>query len=337
MGVHITDNSPPFPNPGVVPRVANLHTVKFAPLLDRNETELAKLVEACEKDGFFYLDLCDKGAERLFQNLEEVSDLVKKWMTQPREQKCRTVTTSLSHGYKPTGVQSGAVESRKDGFEVLKVGRQELLGRWALQDVVLENLKLFDDFMAMSHFILKTLLEHLSDVLGFNEPETRLERWHQDHIASKSTLYFLNYPEEVKIKENGSGQNMHTDIGTLTLLFAPQWGLQVPGETTKEWLWVKPKPGHAIINVADTLRFLSRGRFRSALHRVLPIDGQVGDRFSISYFLRANNNTEFMASDGSNSSARDWYFKKYATYEKPHDEQKREPVLTGGMRELIGV
>jgi isopenicillin N synthase-like dioxygenase len=234
-------------------------------------------------------------------------------------------------------VQSGATDSCKDGFEVLKVGRQELLGRWALQDVVDENLKLFDDFMAMSHFILMTLLENLSDALGLKLPEERLETWHQDHLASKSTLYFLNYPEEVKIKDNGSGQNMHTDIGTLTLLFAPQWGLQVPDKVTKEWQWVQPRPGYAIINVADTLRFLTGGRFRSALHRVFPIDGQVGDRFSVSYFLRANNNTEFKASDGSNSSAKDWYFRKYDTYSRPHKEQRKEPVLTGGMREMIGM
>ncbi|KAK3314213.1 hypothetical protein B0H66DRAFT_374245 [Apodospora peruviana] len=329
--------SPPFPNPAVKqPAVAQLQTIRFSPLLDRDEAELAKLTKACETDGFFYLDLSDMGADRLFADLDEASDLVKNWMKQPREKKCETITTSLSHGYKPTGVQSGAVESRKDGFEVLKVGRQELLGRWALQDVVSQNLGLFDDFMAMSHFILKTLLEHLSDSLGLTAPEERLENWHQDHLASKSTLYFLNYPEEVKIKENGSGQNMHTDIGTLTLLFAPQWGLQVPDEKTKHWLWVAPKPRHAIINVADTLRFLSGGRFRSALHRVLPIDG-VGDRFSVSYFLRANNSTEFTASDGSNASAKDWYFRKYDTYARPHEEQRKEPVLTGGMREMIGV
>ncbi len=99
--------------------------------------------------------------------------------------------------------------------------------------MVASNLKLFDDFMAMTNFILKTMLEHLSDLLGLSQPWERLENWHQDHLASKSTLYFLNYPEEVKSMEDGCGQNMHTDIGTLTLLFAPEWGLQVPDANTK--------------------------------------------------------------------------------------------------------
>lgn len=247
----------------------------------------------------------------------------------------------MSHGYKPTGSQSGAVESRQDGFEALKVGRQELRGRWALPDVVGENLQLFDDYMAMCHFVVMALLEHLSDVLGgLSDPggdDNRLEKWHQDHLGSKSTLYFLNYPEEARVEQGGSGQNMHTDIGTLTLLFAPQWGLQVITKDTREWRWVQPRSGHAIVNVGDTLQFLSRHRFRSALHRVLPIEGQTGDRFSVSYFLRASNSTEFTASDGSKSTAKSWYFRKYETYEKPHAEQRQEAVLTGGMREVIGV
>jgi len=191
--------------------------------------------------------------------------------------------------------------------------------------------------MTTSHFVLKTLLANISDFLELQGPFDRLEDCHRDDLPSKSTLYFLNYPAEVKIKEDGSGQNMHTDIGSLTLLFAPQWGLQVVTSGNKEWQWVEPKPRHAIVNVGDTLRFLSHRRFRSALHRVLPIEGQSNDRFSVSYFLRASNNTEFEASDGSKSSAKGWYFKKYNTYEKPHEEQRKERILTGGMREMIGV
>jgi len=191
--------------------------------------------------------------------------------------------------------------------------------------------------MTTSHFVLKTLLTNIMDFLEPEGPLNRLDDCHRDDLPSKSTLYFLNYPAEVRIKEDGSGQNMHTDIGSLTLLFAPQWGLQVVSTGNSEWKWVEPKPRHAIVNVADTLSFLSRGRFRSALHRVLPIEGHTSDRFSVSYFLRANNNTEFEASDGSKSSAKGWYFKKYNTYEKPHVEQRKERILTGGMSELIGV
>ena len=198
--------------------------------------------------------------------------------------------------------------------------------------MVEENLKLFDDFVSTAHFILKTLLDCLSDALGLKGLE-RLDNYHRDDVLSKSTLYFLHYPTGIQ-KADEVGQNMHTDIGSLTLLFAPQWGLQVLSPVSNEWQYVEPKPGHAIINVADTLRFLSGRRFRSALHRVMPIEG-VGDRYSVSYFLRANNSTEFQDSDGADTSAKSWYFRKYETYEKPHEMQHKESVLTGGMSQEL--
>ena len=86
-------NSPPFPNPNVKPAIANVPTIRFAPLLDRDEVELAKLVAACETVGFFYVDLSDEGSNKMFTQLEAVSDLVKLWMKQPREKKCQTVTS----------------------------------------------------------------------------------------------------------------------------------------------------------------------------------------------------------------------------------------------------
>lgn len=129
---------------------------------------------------------------------------------------------------------------------------------------------------------------------------------------------------------------MHTDIGTLTLLFAPQWGLQVFSPARSRWEYVEPRPGHAIVNVADTLRFLSGKRFRSALHRVLPLGGvQHEDRYSISYFLRAADSTEFKDSDERESSAKMWYLQKYDMYEMPHSIQKEATTLSGGMAQEL--
>ncbi|KAL8704840.1 MAG: hypothetical protein Q9201_002035 [Fulgogasparrea decipioides] len=297
----------PFPNKLSTPETANLHTVNFSRLIDQDSNELAKMISACERDGFFYLNLLEKGSEKFLSDLDALDRLVKGWFKQPLESKKeQTATVSNAHG-------------------------QELLGRWALPPVVQEHQKLFDDFTSSSHYILKVLLTQISDGLGLRGSE-RLEQWHRDDLPSKSTLYFLHYPEEAnKTHSNEVGQNMHTDIGSLTLLFAPQWGLQVLDSASNEWQYVEPKRGYAIINVADTLRFMTNRRFRSALHRVVPVEGQVEDRFSVSYFLRANDCVEFQASDNSNASAKSWYFRKYDTYEKPHDVQRQEPVLTGGM------
>lgn len=212
-----------------------------------------------------------------------------------------------------------------------QIGRNELRGRWALPSVVVSNQKTFDDFTAASHYVLKNLLDCISTGLGL-KGDASLHKYHRDDEPSKSTLYFLHYPA-TSITKDGVGQNMHTDIGSLTLLFAPQWGLQALSPDSGEWEWVEPKPGHAIINVGDTLRFLSGRRLRSALHQAVQAEGV--DRFSISYFLRANDSTEFKDSDNAETDAKTWYLRKYATYEKPHEVQRAETVLTGGMMEEL--
>ncbi|RSL43067.1 hypothetical protein CEP53_011883 [Fusarium sp. AF-6] len=315
---------------------ADLYTVKFDNLFDGDEQELTTLLKACESDGFFYLDLQGSGSGKLWKDLDRVGEIAKRWFAQPAEVKLETPTVSLAHGFKATGNQSGAVESLRDGFEALKIGRNELLGRWALPSVVQDNLPLFDQFNASCHFILKLLLDCISDGLNL-KGSARLDTYHRDDARSKSTLYFLHYPPGTENLEE-VGQNMHTDIGTLTLLFAPQWGLQVVSPVTGAWEYVKPRPGHTIINVADTLRFLSNKRFRSALHRVLPLGGiQQEDRYAVSYFLRASDATEFKDSNDKESNAKNWYLTKYETYELPHDIQGKETVLSGGMAQELRV
>ncbi|KAK2603586.1 hypothetical protein QQS21_004266 [Conoideocrella luteorostrata] len=315
---------------------ADLYTIKFDNLFDRDEKELQKLLRACERDGFFYLDLQGVGSERLWKDLDQLSGITRRWFDQPRAVKMDTPTVSLAHGYKATGNQSGAVETHKDGFEALKIGRSELLGRWALPPVVQDNLALFDQFNASCHFILKLLLDCLSDGLNL-KGSASLDTYHRDDARSKSTLYFLHYPPGAESPEE-VGQNMHTDIGTLTLLFAPQWGLQVASPVTGVWEYVTPRPNHAIVNVADTLRFLSNKRFRSALHRVLPLGGiQREDRYAISYFLRAADSTEFKDSNDADSNAKKWYLTKYETYELPHEVQGKQTVLSGGMAQELQV
>lgn len=213
-----------------------------------------------------------------------------------------------------------------------QLGHNELRGRWALPTVVESHQKLFMDFHANSHYILKCLLDNISTSLGFKGDRSLLN-YHRDDDPSKSTLYFLHYPAAT-LEKAGVGQNMHTDVGSLTLLFAPQWGLQALSPDSGEWEWVEPRPGHAVVNVGDTLRFMSGKRLRSALHRAVQAEGV--DRSSISYFLRANDSTEFKDSDEAGTDAKAWFLRKYETYELSHEAQRKESVLTGGMmNELV--
>jgi isopenicillin N synthase-like dioxygenase len=122
-------------------------------------------------------------------------------------------------------------------------------------------------------------------------------------------------------KTNGNGVvtdrpllGAHTDFGSVTVLFARVGGLQVSlpslengnalksngvggakvlnGDTNVSdngtWAYVRPLPGHAVVNLGDALVYLSAGVLRSALHRVVtpPGDQAQTTKYSVVYFCR---------------------------------------------------
>jgi isopenicillin N synthase-like dioxygenase len=101
----------------------------------------------------------------------------------------------------------------------------------------------------------------------------------------------------------------HTDFGSVTVLFNRVGGLQVrlpqgvdaiPPATQGQmsvaekalcedgWTYVRPLPGHAIINLGDAMVKFSAGILRSNTHRVVAPPGAQGDvtRYSLVYFSR---------------------------------------------------
>ncbi|KAF4825455.1 2-oxoglutarate-dependent dioxygenase gloE [Colletotrichum siamense] len=317
---------------------ANLHTLNFRSLVNKDEKSLSTLLSACENHGFFYLDLRDWESGSMLKNYESAGQIMKQWFNQPLEEKLRTETISDAHGYKPPGVQSGVNENTRDGFEALRISRVHLLNHSHLPGVVAENFDLFKTFQLSAHFVLKTLLTRLSDAVGL-EGKERFEEYHPDDIPSKSTLFFLHHPVSDALQDKTArGHNAHTDVGSFTLLFNEQPGLQVVSPTTNDWEYVAPKPGHAIINVADTLRFMSKRRFRSAMHRVLPHGNKMSqDRYSTAYFLRAGDSVVFQGINGQSVTAEEWFLSKYQSFNKTLQEQRLDSVATGGMERDLGV
>ncbi|KAH7381965.1 hypothetical protein BKA64DRAFT_697724 [Cadophora sp. MPI-SDFR-AT-0126] len=287
--------------------IAQLDTVVFSKLLDRDPEQIKKLISSCEKDGFFYLDISDQYSAKMLKTFEELSSTMKQWFAQPTEVKLKEFAISMaSHGYKPIGSQAGTHGGR-DGWEVLKTGRFELEGRWGLPKVVEDNYESFSTFQSQCHYITHVLLDRISNALGMRGAQS-LNNFHRNNSPSK------NY-------------------GTLTLVFAPQWGLQVfspenKGNPSLEWEFVEPRPGCAIVNVADVLRFLTNDRLKSAVHRVLPLPDV--DRYSTTYFLRPNDDLDFTDGDGNMTNVLDWYDRKNNMYEAPSNAQDRS-LLVGGL------
>lgn len=60
------------------------------------------------------------------------------------------------------------------------------------------------------------------------------------------------------------------------------------GRGEENWAYVRPLPGHAIINLGDAMVKFSAGILRSNIHRVVSPPGVQGDetRYSLVYFSR---------------------------------------------------
>jgi len=179
------------------------------------------------------------------------------------------------------------------------------------------------------------MLTTLSDILSLKD-NASFQACHRNDKPSNTTLVLLHYPKQGL--QEGMGHNKHTDIGTLTLLFTEQWGLQLqqPGSVDSEWKFVAPLDGHAIVNVGDSLRFLSEKKFNSCLHRVVPVTSNE-DRYSIAYFLRPENETRFEDIEGRKVKAVEWHDDKYVMFAETHDRQERSSMLTGGMEKNRGI
>jgi len=183
--------------------------------------------------------------------------------------------------------------------------------------------------MSTSHYIGLEILIALSNVLGM-EGDMRFESFHNKNAPSNCALGLNMYP---KRSNNGPnlGHNAHTDVGSITLLFCSDWGLQVQSQEPKKWAYVTPREGHAIVNVADSLRFLSGSRLRSCLHRVVPHARSSEDRprYSFAYFLRPDRNAILKDASGNEWTAQQWQESKYINFRQTHEVQRTSSLQTG--------
>ena len=202
-----------------------------------------------------------------------------------------------------------------------------------LPDLYLENRPLLDRFKDSCREVSVSILSVLSDSLGL-EGDARFEQSHRSYMPSNSCLNLFCYPK--RTGQNQFGQNKHTDNGSLTLLFANQPGLEILSPKTGIWSKVNSQRGHAVVNVGDTLRFLSEGRFYSSIHRAAPTFGPLQQqRLVIGYFLRAEDDKVVKDNVGNIMTARQWHDRKYENYQADHSVQKKNSILTGGMEEVL--
>jgi isopenicillin N synthase-like dioxygenase len=192
-----------------------------------------------------------------------------------------------------------------------------------------DNAELIERFMGQCDTICQTVLSCLSDALQL-EGAARFEESHRASDPTKTMLSLQHY------RKGAGGHNKHTDISSLVVLFTRLPGLQVVMPETGAWTYVQPRPGHAIINVGDALRFLSGRRLYSCLHRVLPVNGD-REKDSVVYSRRPTDSVKVEDTEGNVVTVKAWHDNKYSMFVKANEVQDTSKISTGGMTEVLQV
>lgn len=192
--------------------------------------------------------------------------------------------------------------------------------------VIENNLTMFIEFQLNCRIICQELLAALSTTIITNGA-LPFESSHRDRKLSTSSLAMLKYPPTIDLDKRNTGHMAHTDVGSLTLLFTYAPGLEIYRASTSTWVSVPPQPGCALVNVGDTLSFLSGMQLKSCLHIVVPVEGHV--RFSLAYFHRPELEAQFVDGSGRRWTGEAWHRAKYQTFRAENVEQSSTSLLTG--------
>jgi isopenicillin N synthase-like dioxygenase len=317
-----------------------MRTIDYGLLLSQDPTEVEKVLKACLEDGYFQLDLDGIDGRRMLEDRTEVLKLMQRFFESPLSAKNEYGLIDSHLGYEPVGSRTGAFGAgTKDGYEMLKVSRDEIQQGSPRVPSPIKNspdLHLLEQSIGSCNTITKVILSALSTGMNLTG-SARFENSHRNDRPSTTTLSMMHYlPAEITGQDK-VGHQKHTDISSLTLLFSDQWGLQIrpPGECgAREMGFVAPKPGCAFVHVGDSLRFASGMKFQSCIHRVVPFDA-TEHRYSIAYFLRAEDSTMFMDSEGRYVTAKEWHDEKFTAFTDPWVWQAMAPksMILGGMTE----
>ncbi|KAJ8127340.1 hypothetical protein O1611_g6297 [Lasiodiplodia mahajangana] len=341
-------------------RLAMLQEINLAGLRNGSDLEVRKLSQAALNDGFFYLNLRDPATQFLLDQVDYTFQLSKSLFDHSIEVKnlfdIDKISLLKSNGYKPRGRNIVNKEGAKDGHESWTLPRNGILklggDSFPHLPVVAEAQNALQILFKSLEDIAQTIFRSLSNVLSL-AAEHRLETLHQIEKPSTNVLRILKY--EASTQETyHTPIAPHTDLGSLTFLFSSTPGLQVlpalggvTPQRQEDWMYIAPKPGHAVVNLGDCLSMMTNGALKSAVHRVGPLPGaSMPERHSFGYFIRPNDDailrplrSPLIPSEGRNVqpvTCAEWIMRKYkvlrAEERTPQDDDQ---VLTSGRKVFV--
>lgn len=274
---------PPFPDN--VP-LAQISTVDMD-LLEAGDAEQARLVhEAATGYGFFYLTNHHVDKDFMFDLASQVFSL-------PLEEKMKydMGTTGHYYGYKRSGSMYVDEKGTPDHSEFYNISKDEVLGIGDAKptphpQVVRDRHDELETYMRACHRVVTTLVRTLGKELGL-DPELLPSLHRVDRPSCCQARVTHAPPVASDVITLGS----HSDFGSCTVLFNQLGGLQVLAPGSQEWVYVKPRPDCAVINLGDAFVKMVDGKLYSAVHRVVGPPGEQArsERHSAVYFSRPNS------------------------------------------------
>ncbi|KAL6466224.1 hypothetical protein MHYP_G00263570 [Metynnis hypsauchen] len=122
----------------------------------------------------------------------------------------------------------------------------------------------------------------------------------EGNCTSLRALYYPPVKRET-VKEDQIRCGEHSDYGSITLLFqSKEEGLQVMSRKG-QFISAPSIPGTVLVNIADLMQRWTSDVFVSAVHRVLlPPEGDLRTRQSLTFFVQPDNSAIISCCDGSN-------------------------------------
>lgn len=271
--------------------VADIPVIDFGPFLTGGPEEraavAAKIGEACERIGFFYL--ANHGIPQSL--IDETFAASETFYRQSFAERMKSAAT-LEHwrGYVPSkleaegGTVGGAIETYRFMLDLpwddadVKAGKPlHLPNRWP------EGLDGFKPTVEAYFDAVMGLSQHLraafADALGL--PEDYFEPFYNRPVVQLSLLHYRP-PASLREEDIEIGAGEHCDTGAFTLLMQDETGGLEVQRKDGVWIAAPPIKGCYVINIGDVMMRWTNGRFRSTPHRV--VNRALKPRYSIPFF-----------------------------------------------------
>lgn len=276
-------------------QTAPLVSVSFAKLESGDKETSEAFVKACKELGFFYLDMFGSElGEKIVADAEKLNEIQKVFFDLPFDVKNKYGRPHLDpfYAYRYYPIE-GAVDENGDQLksENYNLRKDDILGnceRLACHPMILENQEVLERYTVNCRAAIDLMLERINTFLEL--PVGTLRDLHRIHECSGDHVRFTQAPPR-EFDEAAAQRGEHTDFGSITILFNWLGGLQIRMPETNEWVWVRPVPGSAVVNLGDALTKFTAGLLRSNIHRVVPPVGEQKGltRNSLVFFSRPEN------------------------------------------------